>query len=177
MKEKSFLKKAKEKGYHTDHGLTVIGVALDNLSARQDSCLAIHSINKWLEVNFGCDFMAFYLENLPPSLNPNFPRFDIRDSIGFKGHLFSTSLETTVICEKAFQPKKYYYIQDIEWERPYCKVDTKVVESIKNNEEIIKVCRSIDHKKYIELQGWKIHPKIVEDFNVDQILEVINDRN
>lgn len=175
MSKDNFLKKVKQTGYHTDHGLTQISFVIDQLSSNQIACIMTDTVNSWLDNNFGIDPIAFYIDNSFPSIPLKFPRYHACDLVGYQGNIIATSLSTILAAKNSFQGHKFFYIQDLEWERGWCKYNKDQTNEILNDTNIVKFCRSADHRDYITKSGYKVLDKIVEDFNIADILEIIND--
>jgi hypothetical protein len=173
-KDNTFLKQAKKNGFSLDDGFRMVGFVLDNLSASQIAHLCVENTNKWLESNFGTNFSVFYEENSMPCIQPCFARFHAKDAMAFYGHLIATSFSTAFSIKDATRSKRYYYINDLEWTRPWFRHNQDDIDKVLNNDEIVKFTRSNDHYKYLTDMGINVIPNIVEDFDINKILEIIN---
>jgi hypothetical protein len=162
-------------GYDIFNGFKKVGFAIDSLAAGQISFTCVENTNKWLASNFGVNFSIFYEQNALPCVSPQFARFHIRDAIGFEGDLIATSYNTLKSIKGATRSKRYYYINDIEWWRPWFKDSINEIKALSQDDSIVKFCRSQDHRDRLLDMGFEVSPIIVEDFNIDKILEIINE--
>ncbi len=174
MQEDNFLKKCEKSGFSLKDGFTKIGFIFNDFTATQAAYTFITNTNHWLKENFGSSICAFYEENSYPCVPILFPRFGTSEISSFQGHIISTSFETTKTLLGANRAKKYYYIDDIEYIRPWFK-DKSLFDKILNDNNIIKLFRAEDHyNKFVE-DGYKIQKRIVVDYDINTILKVINE--
>lgn len=92
-----------------------------------------------------------------------------------EGSMIATSLPTAGRLLTMPRPMpKLYYVWDLEWQR-YSNMQWSSVQRILGSSELILLARSESHKVAIEsCFDVRVH-SIIEDFNLEQILEVIND--
>ncbi len=151
---------------------TQIGFVISNLASAQIPYVCISSSNQWLSNNISANISIFYEDTYVPCIAPEFSRFHIKDTALFKGHLINTSLKTLLSTKNAHRCKRYYYINDLEFIRTNEYND--VLESIIKDDNIVKFTRCKDYYSYLTNNGWKINDIIVKDFNINKILEIIN---
>jgi hypothetical protein len=152
-----------------------IGFILDDIGACQSAYLCIKNSNKFLKENIDTCISIFYSENILPCMNPRFARYHISDCTNFEGHLIATSIQSALICKEVSKSKKYYYINDLEWIRPHFDKNKEELNSILYDNSVIKFTRCEDYKKELKNNGVNVNDKIVKDFDISTILEIINE--
>lgn len=173
-KDKSFSNQARRNGFSATNGFTQVGFVVPSIDANQVAFTCITNCNRWLVNNFGMSFSVFYDKEYAPCIDPLFPRFHLADALGFEGHLIATSMSAALNIKTATKSRRYYYIYDLEWLRRGYTFSKEQTESILANDEIIKFARAKDHVEEIKKAGCtKLHG-VVEDFNIEQIMEIIN---
>lgn len=168
---KTLSKELKQTGYNGE--CTMVGFCVNDLGMNQIAYTLIKNVNSWLEDNFGLNPSIFFIENNMTCLPVKFPRFHLKDANVFTGHLIATDIKTVINLSYVHRCKKYYYINDL-FEIINAKNDSGIIDILKDK-EIIKFCRSKDHREYLMKKGYLIHDIIVDDFDLNQILEIIND--
>lgn len=153
-------------------GFESVAFAINSLSANQMSYCCIQNINKWLKENFGVNFSIFYQENAIPCKSLNFARFHIKDCEAFTGDLISTCFGTANSIKNATRSRRYYYISDLEWRRPWFKFSASEVNDVLFNKDIKKFTRSKDYYDELTSMNIEVSDIIVPDFNIEQILEI-----
>lgn len=151
-----------------------LGFVVDDLGASQVSYLLIKNTNDFLEKRHDVNINLFFEDNFIPCLEPKFARFNTYDAFVFDGTLIATSLNTALTIKNFTRAKRFFYINDLEYLRK--NVDQNEWKDILCDNNIVKFTRCDDYRTYLILQGYNIHPIVVEDFNLDKILEVINDQ-
>jgi hypothetical protein len=162
-------------GYERSKSFTKIGFAFDNLGPSQSTYLSIVSSNKWLSKNFDTNISIFFQNQEMPCMPISFARFHIKDCVHFDGNLIASSFDTLQSISKATKSKLYYYIQDVEWERGWFKHSKDDIDNSLRNNSIIKLFRSQDLYDYINNDSFNLPRLIVEDYDINSILEIIND--
>jgi hypothetical protein len=151
-----------EKGIMTNLNL---GFLLDDLSPSQTTYSCIFNSNHYLAKNNNLTICLFFNEISYPCTYPLFPRFHSRDCIGFDGLLISTSVESSMFLKQNYRSQKVFYIQDLEWERSWGK---NLNLDVLYEPDIIKVCRSEDHKNFIKKTKTPINliDTIIDNFDI-----------
>lgn len=153
--------------------LKSVGFLTEDLSSSQTAFTMIKSINSYVENNVDIDFSLFVENQFMPCIYPKCSKFSIRDAFIMYGSLIATSIYTAKQLGNFPRSKHYFYIQDLE----YLRLKTPLEwHDIMFDREIIKFCRSKDHLNEIKSQQHynSISDLIVEDFNIEQILEIVN---
>lgn len=171
--QKDLLKQAKANGYTKENGFKQVGIVLNDLTGSQVAYLAIARSNKWLKDNLGANISVFYEDAGYPCITPEFARFNIRDTVFFTGDLICTSFKNVLATKNAACSKRYYYINDLEWTRSWFQFNKQQFEEVMLDDNIVKFTRCKDYYNLLTKNGIKVHPTIVQDFDIDQIMEVI----
>lgn len=154
-----------------------LGFAFDSIGRSQSALLCVANANKLLSQDYKISISAFYEQNDMPCVNMNFCRYYTSCAQSFPGDLFSCSFNVMQAVSMYSLPKHYYYIQDIEYERPWIQKTAKLsaFNSIMQDEGIVKIFRSEDHYKKFYSDGYKVDKLLVKDFDIQQLLEIIDD--
>jgi len=153
-----------------------IAFVLDNLAASQISHSAIYQINKYLAEN-SHNVSVFFLDTAMPCLVAGFAVHHVRDAGHFYGTLIATSLKTMVEIKDCTRCARYYYVNELEWKRPwFSKQDKMDFTNIMLDKGIGKFCRSHDHANVLsdEFAVNSLSESPIEHFQMDKILEIIN---
>lgn len=157
----------------TNNDFYNIGFAIDAVGQSQEivtlSASSIEAINK----NYKISIAIFYQNIDWPSVPIPFGRFPLNYATTFKGHLFCTSVQTLGAVWNASLPKLYYYMQDVEYLRPWCNIQN--FNEIMADKSIMKIFRSEDHYNKLKLDGYDVDRLIVKDFDIKGLLEIINE--
>lgn len=150
----------------------VINVAslLTDLKLSQNSYSMIQEFNNLSSNNFSpC---CFYQNISVPPININFPVLNSYYLPYWKGAVFATNFETADLLINIKGPcKKYFYIFDLEWLR--YGLDFKDTTSILTNTELTLVARNYDHAMMIK-NYCNIAPRfLLNDWNANQLLEIV----
>ena len=155
------------------------GVMLGDLGASQLSFNVVNKLNEECEKS-NDDFVVF-VENISNHIiPPNFAIMGVNEIWSFDGILIATSASTSLHMAKSASPaKKFFYVWDLEWMRrnttkarfgnlgysPYAPYISPHLELI---------CRSRHHADIIENNFNRKVKYIVDDFNIEQIMEITN---
>lgn len=149
----------------------MLGFVVEDLAAGQIPYTLIHNSNEFLDRDTDINISLFYMENSFPCLWPRFARFNLKDTMGFCGSLIATSVQTAHAIQQATRADRYFYIQDLEWKRPWFNETKQMWNSVMGDEQVIKIARSNDHYKEFCKSGYRVRG-YVEDFNLEKILEI-----
>lgn len=147
-----------------------IGFILNNLGRNQVAYTCISAINRYNNDSFGLNLNIFFKEQETPCINPVCGRFHARDSLLFNGHLIATDLENVKILNGVHLSHKYFYINNL----PSILNNKHLSDPILKDKTITKFCRSKDYRDELLKLQYDISDCVVEDFNMNQILELIN---
>jgi hypothetical protein len=151
-----------------------IGVMVDSLAASQLCYYFIDNTNKFLAANPKASVFAFYEELSYPCIFPEFSFMQIFEAWGFNGTLIATNLTSAAkLCRFTATDKKFFYVWDLEWTR-HGQREFAGLETVYRNSSLRLIARSNDHARVIE-NCWntKVHG-VVNNFDYNQLLEIIN---
>lgn len=151
-----------------------IGFLIEDTSASQLSFNLIKNINEYSK-NSHDDFVVFFENSTASILNPNFSLMSSNEIWSFEGSLFATSVATAMSMRKCFAPKnKLFYVWDLEWTRKHGK-DFEFIIQIFADPSINLIARSKEHATAIENYCNRSINNIVNDFNIEQLVRIINE--
>ena len=150
-----------------------VGVVVDDLSASQLSYHIIKNINKQVEES-DTDFVAFFKNSTASMLPMHFSSMCINEIWSFDGVAIATSVSTVLSISKTFSPKqKYFYVWDLEWCRTKGREFEYIIQAF-NKDDIKLIARSEDYAKAIKNYCNKDVVGVVDNFNIKQLMEIIN---
>ena len=92
----------------------------------------------------------------------------------FDGTLIATSISTCLTAIKSISPsKKIFYVWDLEWMRNTGRNYEHSIQAF-IDKSVVLVARSESHAKAIKNYCNKTPSCIAEDFNIEKMMEVIN---
>jgi hypothetical protein len=149
-----------------------IGIMLDNVGPNQLAHYIINSGNKFLEKNSRRSDLIMFIHNVvSPCAHINFSVMNVSEAYDFDGFLVATSLHTAAkLAKTPGTKKKFFYVWDLEWLRPYGR-NFEGVSALYKHPQIELIARSQPHKDLIEL-SWKPTIGIVEDGRVEQFYKL-----
>ena len=151
-----------------------IGFLIEDTSASQLSFNLIKNINEYSK-NSHDDFVVFFENSTASILNPNFSLMSSNEIWSFEGSLFATSVATAMSMRKCFAPKnKLFYVWDLECTRKQGK-DFEFIIQIFADPSINLIARSKEHATAIENYCNRSINNIVNDFNIEQLVRIINE--
>ena len=150
-----------------------IGIILNNLGASQLAYYVIRNINEQSEASVEDDCTIFFENMSPLVIKPLVGSMNTSEIWNFDGTLISTSFENTISSlNAATSAKRYFYVWDLEWLRPHGKSFERQVLAYADK-DINLIARSEDHAKAIWNYCNRDVCGIVDDFNIEQLMEVI----
>ena len=150
-----------------------IGVLLEDLSASQLTFYVIKNINDYLEKS-DIDFVEFFQNSTASMITPRFSTMSVSETWSFSGTVIATSVSTALSIQKTCIPaKKYFYVWDLDWHRRGGQ-DFEYTIQAYNNPELNLIARSSSHAKAIKNYCNRDVCGIVDNFNIDQLIGVIN---
>ena len=151
-----------------------IGFLVGDVSASQLSFNLIKNINEYSEDSRD-DFVVFFENSTSSILNPNFSLMSLNEIWSFSGYLFATNIATALSMQKCFAPKKkFFYVWDLEWTRPHGR-DFEYSVQVFLDPNTTLIARSEDHAKAIENYCNRKVKNIVNDFNIEKLVRIINE--
>ena len=137
-----------------------LGILLEDTTANQLAYFAISQINEVVK-------KSCVIQPLCATMNSS-------EIWNFDGVLLSTTVSNTLTSLKAITPKrKYFYVWDLEWNRNHGKDFESSIEAY-TNPEISLIARGLDHTKAIENYCNKKVCGSVSNFNLKQLMDLIN---
>lgn len=151
-----------------------LGILLGDTTAGQLAYFAISQINEAVKKSSKDDFVIFFENATPCVIQPLCATMNSSEIWNFDGVLLSTTVSNTLTSLKAITPKrKYFYVWDLEWNRNHGK-DFESSIGAYTNPEISLIARGSDHAKAIENYCNKKVCGSVSNFNLKQLMDVIN---
>ena len=150
-----------------------VGVVIDDLSAGQLSYHIIKNINNYVEES-STYFVAFFQNSTSNMMPMTFSSMCINEIWNFDGAAIATSVSTALAISKTFSPRrKYFYVWDLEWCRKNGREFEYNVQAF-NKQDINLIARSEDHAKAIKNYCNRDVVGVVENFNINKLMEIIN---
>ena len=151
-----------------------LGIILNDMSANQLAYHAISSINKEVKRTNKNDYVLFFENASSIVIPPSCACMNSSEIWNFDGVLISTTVSSTLSSINAVTPKKkYFYVWDLEWNRRHGN-DFEYMIDAYAHPEISLIARSHDHARAIENYCNKKVKGTVPNFNIKQIMDVIN---
>ena len=151
-----------------------LAFVVEDLNASQVGYQSVRELNILSERSSEIEPSIFFIEQSWPCMAPKFARYHVRDSLWYDGHLIATSLKTALSIRTSTRAKRYFYIQDLEWLRGNCDLDGW--KSIMSDEGYVKICRCKDHAKEVHEAGFCVNLIVIENFEINKFVELINGR-
>ena len=146
---------------------------VDSLGMSQMSYSLTLEINKMGSLNRYVDTIVFYNKYDRIINPPHFAMLQEQQAWGFDGPVISTDLATTKRLINCPRPKKkYFYIWTLEW--LYGQNQYDLLSYIYLHPEIELVARNKHHHRIIE-KCWKKPVTIIEEFNHEEIIKMVED--
>ena len=154
-----------------------IGFLVNETVSSQKSFNLIKNINEYIEENGNKeDFVVFFENSTSSVLNPKFALMSFNEIWSFHGILIATDASNCMSMQKSFScSKKFFYVWDLEWMRNHGKEFESTIQAF-SNPEVTLLARSKDHAKAIENYCNRKVEHIVNDFNLEKILRIINEQ-
>jgi hypothetical protein len=152
-----------------------IGFIVNNLGGNQQAFYLINYINSAIVKNRD-DITIFYEIPVIPCIGTNFGIMQLNEAYGYDGVLIANNL---MLADKmAYFPgtkEKYFYVWDLEWLRIANK-NFHILHPMYNNPLYKLIARSHEHSKIIS-DCWNTEVVgVVDDFNINQFIEIINEQ-
>lgn len=150
-----------------------IGFLINQLDASQISYLLTANLNDLLNNTYLYNATVFYQYINKPLIIPQFPKMNYQHAWGYEGILIATNIETAKILSNCLRAtKKYFYVFDLEWlYQP--KLNFEELKNVYQNPSIELIARNKSHADILT-RIWKKPVTIIEDFNNEQFVKLIN---
>ena len=151
-----------------------LGFLTKNLGSGQLGFFLIKNINDYLDQDRTHDITVFTEEHPMSCSTPSFPVMQSVEAWGQQGVMISTDLSTT--CKLIKFPsasKKFFYVWDLEFLRGFAPINYDLIKKVYLNKDIDLIARCEHHAKVIENNFNRKVTKIVQDFNMTEMLEAV----
>jgi hypothetical protein len=149
-----------------------IAAVIDNLGPSQKSFYLIKEFNKACS-NINLCLSSFFVRSAIPVVPVMFSCKSISFLSGFDGAAISTTIkETDTLLKSSNNARKIFYMWDAEWLISPRNFDE--ISSVLLDNRLDIVCRSDSHAKLLENFCNKPPVGIVDNWNIDQILGILN---
>lgn len=133
----------------------------------------VTGINKFLGENSGYDICIFYQNLVRPMVETRFAIMNAHEAWGYTNPLISTDLVTTSNLLRYFGcRRKFFYVYDLEWLHILNKNYSEYA-NLYRDSSLTLLCRSESHKKIL-LNNFDKEVKVVGDFNINKIAEIVH---
>uniref|UniRef100_A0A6M3LIT7 Glycosyltransferase n=1 Tax=viral metagenome TaxID=1070528 RepID=A0A6M3LIT7_9ZZZZ len=147
-----------------------IGIIVPSLASSQLSYYLIKYANDLINKSNQYDITVFYEELDMPCIKPRFALMNISEFWSFHGLLISTTIDNTILVNKAINNSKHvFYVWDLEWLR---MGKQNYINNIFAYRAPILVARTEDHVKPIENYCNKKVNCVIENFNLEEFYNV-----
>ena len=151
-----------------------LNVLLQNMGANQLSYLVIRNLNRLAETQPNIDSIVYYEDVHRPCILPTFAVMQIAEAWCSQNPLIATSLSTAHKLMGFPNRNKFFYIWELEWLRHQPRMYEQYA-GVYTDPSLTLICRSESHKKLVENTFNREVQYIVEDFDTDQMLEILNE--
>ena len=146
------------------------GVLVDKLSISQRDIFINVELNKMVNKYYEISPIVFFQDYAKTVQTPLFARLQIKDMFCYKNPVIANDIKTALLLQKTIcPPRKLLYMWDLEWIYNK-KYPFDVYRDIYFDFEII--VRNDSHRSKFS-KTWREPDFIVEDFNYEQIRNVI----
>ena len=150
-----------------------IGFVVPDLAPSQLSYYLIKNINEQCAISKD-DFVIFFEDVSTKIIDPHFAIMNAAELWTFDGILISTTISTALTCINSMSTaEKYFYVWDLEWLREMGKNFEYSIKAF-TSDEIRLIARSQDHAVAIKNYCNRDVLDIVEDFNINQFMRIID---
>ena len=150
-----------------------INILVPNTGASQLSFFLIKELNTLTKTRPEIDSILFYENKHKNCLPTNFSVMQIAEAWGQSGAIIATTLSTARKLQKIPAKKKMFYVWDLEWLRNAGEKSYEKYSSVYGDSSLCLVARSEHHKKAIENAFNRSVEHVVSDFNMQNILEIL----
>lgn len=154
--------------------MQTLNVLVPDLSPSQRSYFLIRNTNA-IHINRPDINVQVFIENVSLAcMRTNFSVMNVAEAWAQPGPIIATSLSTAAkLIHYPCATRKLFYLWDLEWIR-----GSKIYNHyapVYLNKELELVCRSKEHADLVSTAFNKEVKYIVEDFNIDGFLEIVNE--
>lgn len=166
-----FIKECKKYGWTENKGIKQIALLIDNLGPSQTAVSTIIETNDLIEKTAAVCPSIYYLQSYRPCIESKAAKFNSVNISSFVGDAIALDLSSLQSLDRAVRSRKYWYITDIcfLFDGTFSQYEKYLLD-----DNIIKFTRSNDYLVELLKRGYKIDDTIIDDFNLETILEVLN---
>ncbi len=163
-------------GLDCNSDLQSIGIVLEHIGLSQIAISVLNSINKFSKKYAGVDISLFAQRAVPPTRDVVCPIFQIKDLVGWRNPVVTTSISTTLDAIHSHCPKVYHYAFDLDFIHN-SHVSRKDVVSCFTSKKVAVFTRSDVYKQIIEREfSINVLDTIMKDFDIASIAKMIFER-
>jgi hypothetical protein len=153
-----------------------LGVSLRNLNASQLTYYVTRNLNTASKLNMVDDCIIFFDQVSPSPFKTLFSTMNGSELWDFDGTLITTDISTTLSAQKAVNSARtFFYVWDLEWSRRNrSQGDYDYNIKAFTDENIELIARSKSHATAISNFCNRKVKHIVDDFDINQLMKVIN---
>lgn len=151
-----------------------IGFLVKTLNASQESFCLVHQANRAITNDH--NIIVFSDTPNVPCVPNNFAHMQIAEAWSCSYPLIATNLSlANKLVNFPGTKEKYFYVWDLEWLRyPSHAKNYHLFASVYRNPRLKLIARSQQHKEIIEDCWNTLTVGIVDDYSIDQFIEIIN---
>jgi len=155
--------------------LNKISLLVPSTGSSQLAFYLINEINNLTQTRPEIDVIVYCENNERNCIPTNFSVLTLPEAWGNDGPVVATTISTAENLLSFNSNKKIFYVWDVEWIRnpQGYSVEYEKYSDIYTNKDMSLVARSESHKKIIENAFNRKVEHIVSDFNMDQMMEVL----
>jgi hypothetical protein len=146
-----------------------------SLGPNQLAFQAIKNINKYLETDYLCDIIFFHEASTKKCVDANFCCLPSAEIWGYDGDVIACNISSAAdLISVPTVKNKFFYVWDLEW----INMEEKSYEKLKDiycNKDLKLITRCSEYA-YIINEIWKREAKVIEDFNIEELVDYV-DRN
>ena len=148
-------------------------ILVENSGASQLSFFVIEGLNKLTETRPEIDAILFYENQHKNCIPANFATMQMSEAWGQSGPIIATSASTAKKLTSFPSKEKFFYVWDLDWVRNLQRYEK--LSEIYTDKSLTLIARSYSHKKAIENAFNREVSHIVSDFNINEILSILEE--
>ena len=157
----------------TMKNLNNFSVLVENSGANQLSFCVIAELNKLTQIRPEIDAILFYENQHKNCIPANFSTMQMSEAWGQTGPIIATSFSTANKLTSFPSEKKFFYVWDLDWIRNSYRYES--LSKVYTDASLNLIARSESHKKAIENAFNRKVSYVVSDFNINEILSILEE--
>jgi hypothetical protein len=147
---------------------------VDDIGGGQLGYYLSRNLNVFLAKHYDTDVTVFYDTMHRQCMMPNFPVMQMAEAWGQHGPAVATSISTAIkLLDFPGPSPKLFYVWDLQWIRRGQQM-WEIFEYVYCNPRLTLIARGEDHQRVISQCFNRDVEYIVDDFNIEQLLGVID---